>query len=287
MFRVRQWAKNFLVFLPALIFPYEINFDSFYALIVTFGIFCCSASMIYIVNDWTDRESDAYNKNKKDRPFASKDLNFKHALIGFFFLFTIFLFLFFEIYKISPEVCILIFIYQTQSFLYSFYLKNITLIEMLIVSTGYSYRALAGGLSIYLLPSSWMLLTIFLASIFMIAQKRLSDMKSVEDQNMLRPSIRAYSNKFLNIVTGISASSAIISYILFTISDYAQVKFQNPYLPISSIFIIYATFRYLQIALSSLKAHDPINLIIRDTHMKICIFLCFIFIILTNSFLSN
>jgi len=153
---------------------------------------------------------------------------------------------------------------------------------MLIVSTGYSYRALAGGLSVYLLPSSWMLLTIFLASIFIIAQKRLSDVLSVENQTMLRPSAKVYSNEYLNLITGIAAGSAIISYILFTLSDYAQVKFQNPYLPISSIFLIYATLRYLQIAMSSSKAHDPINLIIHDKHMTTFVLSCFIFIIITN-----
>ncbi len=283
MFRLKQWIKNVLVFFPVLIFPHEIDLENFYALMITFVLFCCSSSLIYIVNDWVDRKADAVSKNKKNRPFASKDLNFKDALIGFFFLLIIFIFLFFKMYQISPEVCVLIIIYLAQSFLYSFYLKNITLLEMLIVSTGYSYRAFAGGLSVYLLPSSWMLLTIFLASIFIIAQKRVSDKMSIENQNMLRPSVKTYSNEFLNLITGIAAGSSIISYILFTLSDYAQVKFQNPYLPISSIFIIYATLRYLQIAMSSLKAHDPINLIIRDKHMKICVLTCFIFIIFTNS----
>ncbi len=284
MLRVKQWAKNVLVFLPVIISPYEISSQSLYALIVTFILFCCSASLIYIVNDWTDRESDAFNKNKKHRPFANKDLHFKDAVIGFISLLIIFIFLIWEIYKISSGVSILIIVYLTQSILYSLYLKNITLIEMLIVSTGYSYRALAGGLSVYLLPSSWMLLTIFLASLFMIAQKRLSDKSSVDSEDQMRPSIRAYPEGFLDMVTNISAASAIISYILFSLSDYAQIKFQNPYLPLSSVFVIYATFRYLQVAMSSLRAHDPIYLIIRDRHMKVCIFMYFVFIIATNSF---
>lgn len=283
MMRVKQWAKNMLVFLPFLISPYEISIQNFQTLIMTFVLFCCSASLIYIVNDWTDRKSDSLNKNKKHRPFASGDLNFKDAVKGFLFLLIIFIFLNWKIYLMVPSVSILIIIYFIQSILYSFYFKNITLIEMLIVSTGYSYRALAGGLSVYLLPSTWMLLTIFLASLFMIAQKRLSDKFSVENQDELRPSIKAYPDNFLNIVTGISAASAIISYILFTLSDYAQTKFQNPYLPISSIFVIYATFRYLQVAMTSLRAHDPIYLIVRDSHMKACIFMYFIFIIVTNS----
>jgi decaprenyl-phosphate phosphoribosyltransferase len=283
MFRIKQWTKNLLIFLPAFISPYEIGMQSFFVLIMTFGLFCCSASIIYIVNDWTDRELDAIHKNKKHRPFASKELTLQDALIGLLLLSVIFIYLCLEISKVSLGVSVLIIIYLIQSILYSYFLKNVTLVEMLIVSTGYSYRVLAGGLSINLLPSTWMLLTIFLASLFMIAQKRLSDKSCAESQNQLRASINAYPEAFLTSVTSISAAAAIISYILFTLSDYAQVKFQNPYLPISSIFIIYATFRYLQVAIASSKAHDPIQLIIQDRHLNACVFFCLLFIIITNS----
>ena len=153
MLRVKQWIKNILIFFPLLIFPSEINLKASYALILIFGLFCCASSLVYIINDWVDRKSDALNKNKKNRPFANKDLNFKDAALGTFFLFTIFLILFSQTYQISPGVCLLVVIYLIQGFLYSFYLKNISLIEMLLVSTGYSYRAFAGGLGIYLLPS--------------------------------------------------------------------------------------------------------------------------------------
>ena len=283
MLRVNQWIKNLLVFIPVFIFPSEIDVKTLYALFITFALFCCSASFIYIINDWTDRKLDAQNKFKKYRPFANNDLFLKDGLIGFLFLFVVFIYLFSEIYKISPEVCILVIAYLIQSLLYNFVLKNISLIEIFIVSTGYSYRFAAGGLSIYLLPSMWILITIFLASLFIVAQKRLADRTGVENEVMLRSSIKAYSNKFLNLLTIISSISAIISYILFTLSSYAQLRFQNPYLPISSIFIIYSTFRYLHISTVSTKAHDPINLIISDNRLRICIAFYFLFVIFTNT----
>ena len=153
---------------------------------------------------------------------------------------------------------------------------------MLIVSTGYSYRTFAGGLSIDLPTSVWMLATIFLASIFMVAQKRLSDINSSEDINNLRTSLRLYPEGFLNLITGIAASSAIVSFILFTLSDYAEDRFQNEYLPLTSLFIIYATFRYIQIAMTSMKGHDPIELILKDRHLKSCIIFCIFFILFSN-----
>jgi 4-hydroxybenzoate polyprenyltransferase len=173
-------------------------------------------------------------------------------------------------------------IYLAQSFLYSFYLKNITLLEMLIVSTGYSYRALAGGLSIDLLTSTWILVTIFLGSIFMVAQKRLADIEASKNIDNLRNSIKLYPSGYLMFVTGVSSAAAIVSFMLFTLSDYAENKFSNQYLPLMSIFVIYATFRYIQVAMSSTRGDDPIKLILEDWHLKLCIVLGLIFIIITN-----
>lgn len=282
MFRVKQWAKNGLVFFPVIIFPTEISVENFRSLLITFAVFCCASSLVYIINDWSDRESDAKHHTKKLRPFAAGDLILRDAIAGFIILAAVLAPLTWEIFIVSPTLVVLIAAYLAQSFLYSFYLKNVTLLELLVVSTGYSYRALAGGLSVALLPSIWMLVTIFLASIFMVAQKRLSDISYATEKIELRSSVRAYPEGFLNLITAISASAAILSFILFTLSDYAQVKFHNPYLPISSVFIIYATFRYLQVAMDSLSGHDPIQLIMRDRHIKACIILCLLFILSTN-----
>ena len=204
MLRTKQWLKNTLVFLPLIIFPSSMSLNSFFALITTFALFCVSASLVYLVNDWSDRVADSKHHTKKLRPFAS-------------------------LLESSPSLVLLMLVYLAQSFLYSFYLKNITLLEMLIVSTGYSYRALAGGLSVDLLPSVWILVTIFLASIFMVAQKRLADIATAESLANLRGSVQLYPKGFLTLVTGVAASAAIVSFMLFTLSDYAENKFSNQY----------------------------------------------------------
>ena len=282
MLRINQWLKNTLVFLPIIIFPSTISFNNSFALITTFTLFCVSASMVYIVNDWSDRFSDSKHHTKKLRPFASGKLGYFDALVSFAILTILFIFLCIKAFDSSPSLVLLMVVYLVQSFLYSFYLKNITLLEMLLVSTGYSYRALAGGLSVDLLPSTWILVTIFLASIFMVAQKRFADMTSSENPADLRNSIQLYPTGFLTLVTGVSAAAGIVSFMLFTLSDYAQDKFSNPYLPLMSVFIIYATFRYIQVCMSSNSGHDPIKLILKDRHLRMCIGLAFFFIVITN-----
>ncbi|WP_445781230.1 UbiA prenyltransferase family protein [Shewanella sp.] len=282
MLRTKQWLKNTLVFLPIIIFPSSISLNSVFSLITTFTLFCVSASLVYLVNDWSDRVADSKHHTKKLRPFASGELGYLDALVSFVILAALFILLCIKLFESSPLLVLLMLIYLAQSFLYSFYLKNVTLLEMLIVSTGYSYRALAGGLSVDLLPSMWILVTIFLASIFMVAQKRLADIATAESLVNLRNSIQLYPKGFLTLVTGVSASAAIVSFMLFTLSDYAEDEFSNQYLPFMSLFIIYGTFRYIQVTMSSSSGHDPIKLILNDWHLKICMVLSLLFLIITN-----
>ena len=155
---------------------------------------------------------------------------------------------------------------------------------MMIVSTGYAYRALAGGLAVDLPPSSWMLTTIFLASIYMVAFKRLADMADAEAAGNKRWSFNEYSSEFLLMIAAISASASLVSYLLFTFSGYAQEKFSNQYMPLSSLFVIYAVFRYTQIAVRSTLGGDPIRLIFRDPQLRTCIFVCVLFLSVTNGF---
>ena len=282
MLRTRQWLKNILVFLPIIISPSTLSLNNVFSLITTFILFCVSASLVYIVNDWSDRNADSKHHTKKLRPFASGELGYVDALVSFIILAAFFMLLCIKLFESCPSLVLLIFIYLAQSFLYSFYLKNVTLLEMLLVSTGYSYRALAGGLSADLLPSIWMLVTIFLASIFIVAQKRLADIETADSLGNIRKSIQLYPKNFLMLVTGVSASAAIVSFMLFTLSDYAKDKFNNQYLPLLSIFVIYASLRYIQVAMSSSSGHDPIKLILADRHLKACIVLSLFFIIITN-----
>ena len=286
MFRVEQWGKNLLVFLPLVLFP-NISTSDAGLVILVFMAFCFCSSTIYIVNDWTDRSADAMHPTKKFRPFASQELQAQDAALGFVLASFSAGFLLWYLSSEVMAVTLLLGFYVLQSLVYSYWLKNVTLLEMMIVSTGYSYRALAGGLAVGLPTSTWILATIFLASVFMVALKRMADITACENPEALRRSFRTYTPQFLSGVANVSASAAVVSYLLFTLSGYAQTKFDNPYLPLSAIFIVYAVFRYTQVALVTGLGGNPIKLITRDKHLRVCVALCVAFLFVSNALLEG
>ena len=83
---------------------------------------------------------------------------------------------------------------------------------------------MGGGLAVGLIPSYWILITIFLAAIFVISLKRKHDIKLLLDKDSLRQSFKSYSLAFFDKIISISASAVVVSYLLFTLSDYAKEK---------------------------------------------------------------
>ena len=132
MLRLKQWAKNILIFIPLLVEFQNISSSIIIKTISVFFIFCFVASFIYIINDWIDRHDDALHPEKRKRPFASRKLNGFHAFIASAILFLFILFGIFMIDVIAFTVIVVVYI--LQSIAYSLYLKNITLLEMFIVS---------------------------------------------------------------------------------------------------------------------------------------------------------
>src|SRR5437764_15255876 len=84
--RPEQWTKNLLVF-AALIFAEKL-FDpqAARAAVAAFAIFCVLASVVYLINDVADRESDRQHPLKQFRPIAAGDVPVGVALAAAFVL---------------------------------------------------------------------------------------------------------------------------------------------------------------------------------------------------------
>ena len=62
-----------------------------------------------------------------------------------------------------------------------------------------------------------------------------------------------------------------MSYILFSVSDYAARQFGTPYLYVSSVFVVLGVLRYLQLAYDGRGADDPSTLVLRDPLLRYCV----------------
>lgn len=141
LLRVGQWYKNLLIFTPALfssnaLYPWQ--------LLVGFFGFCCISSITYIFNDWIDRGKDRLHPLKKARPLASGKVTGKQALLAAFLLSIVVLF---SIWQLGSFYGWILMIYFVLTNLYSLGLKNIPLVDILMISVNFSLRMLAGMMS--------------------------------------------------------------------------------------------------------------------------------------------
>ncbi|PJA38569.1 hypothetical protein CO180_03220, partial [candidate division WWE3 bacterium CG_4_9_14_3_um_filter_41_6] len=151
--RMYQWPKNFLVF-AALIFSQRLSdqhavYVTFLALIA----FCFIASASYIINDIFDLESDRKHPLKKSRPLASGAISIS---LGFFIAGVLAVLGFGIGYYVGFEFLLVLFAYAVLTNSYSYALKHIELIDILVVSMGFVLRAIAGGVAIGVTISNWL-----------------------------------------------------------------------------------------------------------------------------------
>ncbi|MHA2039777.1 MAG: UbiA family prenyltransferase, partial [Promethearchaeota archaeon] len=151
----------------------------YFNLFLGFILLCCASSFNYIINDIADIEKDKLHPEKlKKKPLASGALSIRFAIFVLFFL--IFLITISIIFLINPKnlgfmIMIILIIITGQ--LYNHLFKNYAFIDILILSTGYLWRALAGCMIIQEFISAWLFLAIFEVASFLSIAKRKGDLK--------------------------------------------------------------------------------------------------------------
>ena len=139
--RLRQWTKNGFVFF-ALIFDKQLfRPEPFWRTVEGFFLFCLISSAVYLFNDIADVEADRNHPVKKSRPIASGELPIPVALIAALVLTMIAIPLGF---LLSPTFALILSLYLVTNLLYSRWLKHVSILDVLIVSSGFVLRVAAG-----------------------------------------------------------------------------------------------------------------------------------------------
>jgi decaprenyl-phosphate phosphoribosyltransferase len=269
LIRVKHWVKNFFVFIPA--FFAGVLFDPHNLGLLVAGFFCFSfvASAIYVINDYRDIEVDRNHPEKKNRPLASGAVS---PTAGFI-LATILLIAGVGLaFYIQQNFFVIIMLYLVINLGYSLGLKNISILDIMMVASGFLLRTLAGGEIIGVEISHWLLIMVFLGALFIAMAKRLDDLLVSEASgNVSRKSVKNYNLNF--IYSGITMISGVsmVSYIMYTISEEvttrlynAQLYWGSKHLYFTSIFVIAGILRYLQITLVENKSGSPTKILLTD-----------------------
>lgn len=209
-----HWIKNLSIF-AALIFSGNLSSKVlFNNVFFAFIIFSLATSATYIFNDILDANMDRLHPIKKNRPVASGKLPVPIALIAMSILVISALFLasgYDDIFFLSVAG------YITLQVLYSLGLKNIEILDIIIIAAGFIIRVYAGAFIINAHLSVWFLLCVISTSLFLASGKRRAELGIIEGTNQnTRKSLSRYTRPLLDSYVTMFGNTAWLSWALFT-----------------------------------------------------------------------
>ena len=268
LLRPLQWVKNGLVFLPFL-FAIDIAWSVdelgdipslLGRLVVLFFAFCALSSGVYVFNDLMDRKADRVHPRKRHRPIASGRIGAPLAIALTMLLAATGLA---AMWYVGHSLLLVSLIYLIINVGYCLGGKNLVLLDVFAVASGYVIRAVSGALAIDVDPSPWLYTTTGAGALFIVLGRRYAEVRLAgEDVRQQRPVLSRYSQPFITQLLTVSATAALLSYTLYTIE--AENLPDNNAMLFTLPLVALGLFRYLYLLNHSSDAEAPEQLMVGD-----------------------
>ena len=245
LLRVHHYLKNGLIFLPLLFSGRLFQFQLLVETIVGYISFSLIASSIYIYNDIQDIEKDKLHPLKKNRPIASGVISKKKATIVGVIVFLLALLIQLGGYLYFHNVgfiyaTIIMLIYFVMNVFYSKGLKNIPIIDVMILAFGFVLRVLYGGALTDTEISNWLFLTVLSICMFAGFGKRRNEM--IKNKSQSRKVLQEYTKNFLDKSMYLFLSLALVFYSLWCTNGFRFMEANL--LTYSVLFVIFIVLKY-------------------------------------------
>lgn len=271
LLRPKHWVKNLFLFIPLFFVGEIFNVEKLIVVLGGFVCFSLLASSIYIINDYRDIEADKAHPTKSKRPLASGTVSKNAALVIFALLVITGLG---GAYFIDQKFTFILTLYFLLNLAYSFGLKNISILDIFIVSIGFVLRIKAGGALGNIAVSEWLMLMVFLLALFMAIAKRRDDViLKISSGKDMRAASKGYNMDFLNTSLALVSAVIIVCYLMYTMDQITMARFNTYRLYYTSIFVIAGLMRYLQIAYVENNTGSPTAVLYKDRFIQITILL--------------
>lgn len=267
--RPRQWIKNLVILVPLVFDIKLLQMQYLVPSLLAFGVFCALASSVYLINDLFDAEADRLHPTKKNRPIAAGLITPRSAVITAVMLPLLALP---AAYAIKPLLGLLAAVYWVQNLLYSYRLKNIVILDVMVVATGFLLR-LGAGVTLVNVErfSPWMFICVSLGALLVGFGKRRHELTLMQAQASTHRSVlQEYTLPFLDLAINMAAAAILIAYSLYT--------FSAPNMPATHLMMLtiapvwYGTLRYLYLLHVSGKGGAPEDLLLEDRPLLATVF---------------
>jgi decaprenyl-phosphate phosphoribosyltransferase len=237
--RPRQWVKNLLVLAAPLAAGRVNEPGTLWPIVAAFVIFCAAASGVYLINDVLDVAEDRRHPVKRLRPIATGEVPRSVALVVSAALMTVALA---SAVAIRPMLGAVIAVYIGVQVSYALSLKHEPVLDLAAVASGFLLRAIAGGVATGIALSQWFLLVAAFGSLFMVAGKRYSEIRSVGSEAGTRRALQEYSATYLRFVWMLAAGITVTAYSLWALD--AQRRGDLPWESLSIVPFVLGLLRY-------------------------------------------
>jgi 4-hydroxybenzoate polyprenyltransferase len=238
-----------------------------------FFAFSLTASFIYVINDIADRDRDAKHPKKRNRPIASGEITPSQGLVIAALLMIGVVAL---LSTLDFRFAVIVAVYLVMNVAYSFYLKEVVLIDVFVIAIGFMLRVIGGAVVINVPRSSWLLLTTMFLSLFLGIAKRRGELVAIgtradtpDAEFHTRKVLEHYSIEFAEQMTTICAAGFVFSYALYTVSDRTVKMFGSENLILTTPFVLYGIFRYLYLLHKRNLGENPTEIVLSDVPMII------------------
>jgi 4-hydroxybenzoate polyprenyltransferase len=265
--RPAQWTKNAIV-LAAFFFALgdrsqpQLTLGLGYQALLAALCFCLVSSGVYIVNDLSDIEADRLHPHKRLRPIAAGRIRPSTAW-GFALLLLLGgvgggL-------AVNPNAGLVLAGYVVLQLIYTFWLKRIPLVDIMIIAAGFVLRAITGALAVEVPISTWLLLCTFLLALFLALCKRRHEKKLLDDAaDQHRAVLEQYDPQLMDQLITITSACTILSYAIYTLLPETVLKFGSHGLGLTIPFVIFGIFRYLDLVYRHGKGGQPEQILLTD-----------------------
>ena len=267
--RPRQWSKNVFV-LAGIVFAGQLfDLGAQLRVLACFVVFCAASSAVYLVNDVADRAIDSHHPLKRSRPIASGSLAPGPAIAAAAALAVASLA---GAAQLNRATLAITAAYLASTIAYSFGLKRVFLLDVMIIAAGFVLRAAAGAACIDAEISPWLLVCSFLLALFLALGKRRSELVLLGQEAVThRVALGRYSLPLLDSWLTALAGAAIVSYAIYTQSPRTVEHFGTADLLYTIPFVIYGLFRYQHHLVREDAGGDPGSLLAQDRALWIAL----------------
>jgi len=259
--RPKQWTKNVFVW-AALVFDVKLfQAEPFLATLAAFVLFCLISSAVYIINDLVDMPKDRLHPEKRNRPLASGALNPRIAIMT---ASVIVVGCLPWALSIGWQLAAILYGYLLLMTAYTFWLKNIVIVDVLTIAAGFVLRVGAGVAVVSAERfSPWLYVCMVLLALFLGLGKRRQEIVLMnENSASTRRILAEYNLRFVDEMLSLVSASTVMAYATYTFS--APSLPENYTMMLTIPFVLYGIFRYLYLIHVKGETDPPDVVVLKD-----------------------